>query len=325
MPLPRADLESLLRARQLDRTLTTTLPPVEYDAAACGVTALDVHLGGGFPRGQVSELVGRRSSGRTSLLHQMLAAATARGELVALVDALDMFDVESASAAGIDLDRLLWIRGHVVTNPGMCRDMNQRALEQALRAFTLVLQAGNFGLVAFDVAEAPSHALRRLPFTTWLRLQRMVEGSQTICLLVGSEPMARSSAGLTVRVGIRDSGTACGSCEAPEGSARSAPLSASRFSERLFDGLDVDVQIVSARWRRSVLVDDDLRRSVLDAREGSARGQSERGWGPASREEVPSASAPSNRGGGGGPAAINKAGAPRGSNNVRLSLSTHCA
>ncbi|PYQ79150.1 MAG: hypothetical protein DMG01_09485 [Acidobacteria bacterium] len=206
MALARADLESLLRARQLDRTLTTTLPPVEYDAAACGITALDVHLGGGFPRGQVSELVGPRSSGRTSLLHRMLAAATAHGELVALVDALDMFDVESASAAGIHLDRLLWIRGHVVSNPGMCRDMNQRALEQALRAFTLVLQAGNFGLVAFDVAEAPSHAIRRLPFTTWLRLQRMVEGSQTICLLVGSEPMARSSAGLTVKVGQRSEG-----------------------------------------------------------------------------------------------------------------------
>ena len=34
-----------------------------------------------------------------------MAAATARGELVALVDALDMFDVESAAAAGVDLDR----------------------------------------------------------------------------------------------------------------------------------------------------------------------------------------------------------------------------
>ena len=69
-----------------------------------GVTALDARLGGGFPRGQLSELVGPRSSGRTSLLLQMLAAATARGELVALVDALDMFDVESAAAAGVDLD-----------------------------------------------------------------------------------------------------------------------------------------------------------------------------------------------------------------------------
>ena len=97
-----------------------------------------------------------------------------------------MFDVASAAAAGIDLDRLLWIRGHVVSNPGMCRDLNQRAMEQAIRALTLVLQAGNFGLVVFDVAEAPADAVRRLPFTTWLRLQRMVEGSQTACVLVGS-------------------------------------------------------------------------------------------------------------------------------------------
>ena len=88
----------------------------------------------------------------------MLAAATARGELVALVDALDMFDVESAARQASISTRLLWIRGHVVMNPGLCRDLNQRALEQAIRALTLVLQAGNFGLVAFDAAEAPADA-----------------------------------------------------------------------------------------------------------------------------------------------------------------------
>src|SRR6478752_8773379 len=166
MALARADLESLLRARQLDRTLTTALPEVDprdaHALAPSGISALDARLGGGFPRGQLSELVGPRSSGRTSLLLQMLAAATARGELVALVDALDMFDVESAAAAGVDLDRVLWIRGHVVPNPGMCRDLNQRAMIQAVRALTLVLQAGNFGVVAFDVAEAPADAWRRL-------------------------------------------------------------------------------------------------------------------------------------------------------------------
>jgi hypothetical protein len=181
--------------------------------------------------GQVSELVGPRSSGRTSLLVQLLAAATQRGELVALVDTLDTFDVESAAAAGVDLDRVLWVRGFVVSNPGLCRDMNQRALEQALRAFSLVLQAGNFGLVAFDVAEAPAHAIRRLPFTTWLRLQRMVEGRQTVCLLVGSEPMARSSAGLTVKCGGPNAGGGC------------------RFTDRLFDGLDLEARIVHARTR----------------------------------------------------------------------------
>jgi hypothetical protein len=258
MPLARADLESLLRTRRLDRTLTTALPPLDpagipddYACAPTGHTALDARLSGGFPRGQLSEIVGPRSAGRTSLLLQMLAAATARGELVALVDALDMLDVASAEAAGVQLDRLLWIRGHVVSNPGMCRDLNQRALEQAIRAFTLVLQAGNFGIVAFDVGEAPMDAIRRLPFTTWMRLQRLIEGSQTAGVLVGSDSMARSSAGLTLRLGIRDSG-----------SARSAPPSASergwgpasieksiRFRGRLFDGLDMEARVIRARAR----------------------------------------------------------------------------
>src|SRR5262249_3970066 len=155
----------------------------------------DARLGGGFPRGHLSELIGPRSSARTSLLLRTVAAATARGELVALVDALDMLDVGSAAAAGVGLDRLVLVCGHVVSNTGFCRDMNQRAVEQAMRAVALVLQAGNFGIVALDLAEAPSLAIRRLPFTTWLRLQRMVEGRQTVGILVGSEPMARSSAG----------------------------------------------------------------------------------------------------------------------------------
>src|SRR5436190_5508078 len=138
MPLARPDLESLLRARRLDCTLTTAWPPDaavappgdpgdagdpgdpgNNDAAVAptGITALDARLGGGFPRGQLSELVGPRSSGRTSVLLGMIAAATARGELAALVDAGDRFDAASAAAAGIDLERLLWIRGHVVSNP----------------------------------------------------------------------------------------------------------------------------------------------------------------------------------------------------------------
>ena len=168
---------------------------------------MDARLGGGFPRGQLSELVGPRSSGRTSLLLQMMAAATARGELVALVDALDMFDVESAAAAGVDLDRLLWIRGHVVPNPGLCRDLNQRALEQAIRALTLVLQAGNFGLVVLrrrpKRRPTPFGGCRSRPgcgCSAWSK------GARRSCVLVGSEPMARSSAGLTLQLakGMRD-------------------------------------------------------------------------------------------------------------------------
>jgi len=239
----RAHLESLLRAKRLDRTLTTSLPPLdphdELAVAPSGITALDARLGGGFPRGHLSEIVGVRTSGRTSVLLQLLAAATMRGELVALVDALDRFDVASGAAAGIDLDRLLWIRGHVVANPGLCRDLNQRALEQAVKAVTLVLQAGNFGVVAFDVADAPPDAIRRLPFTTWLRLQRTIEGSQTLGVLVGSEPMARSSAGLTVQLTTKQS-------ERGDAGPR---FPGRRFPGRLFEGLDIEARVIRARAR----------------------------------------------------------------------------
>ncbi|HYS27313.1 MAG TPA: hypothetical protein VEP46_17000, partial [Vicinamibacterales bacterium] len=55
----RADLETALRARKLDRTLTTALPPERRDEAALvatDVAALDACLRGGLPRGQLSEI-----------------------------------------------------------------------------------------------------------------------------------------------------------------------------------------------------------------------------------------------------------------------------
>jgi recombination protein RecA len=234
MPLARADLESLLRARKLDRTLTSVLPSLdphdEFAVASLDRPDIDDALGGGFPRGQISELVGPRSSGRTSLMLQAFAAATEREENVALVDALDMFDPVSAAAAGVDLARLLWIRGHMVSEPGLCRERNQRALDQCLRAFALVLQARLFGLAVLDIAEATRDVVRSLPFTTWLRLQRLVEGEQTACLLVGTEQTARSPAGMSVILSGRS------------GSSR-------RFHGKLFEGLDSEIQIVSARAR----------------------------------------------------------------------------
>ena len=340
--LARADLESLLRARKLDRTLTTALPPDDVSTVApSGITALDAQLGGGFPRGHLSELAGPRSSGRTSLLLRLLAAATSRGELVALVDALDMFDAGSAAAAGLDLNGLLWIRGHVVSNPGLCRDLNQRALEQAVKAFTLVLQAGNFGLVAFDVGEAPADAIGRLPFTTWLRLQRIIEGSQTASVLVGSEPMARSWAGLTLRLGIRDSGLG---------------IRGIRFRGRLFDGLDIEARIVRARASGSPGKNEPLRSAdaLSNSAGGGAPARIEKSGAPRRVESAcgpheHSESAPAARVGVGphanqvtsgaaraseslqpkalgvGPQRREERGAPRALENVRLSLSTTCA
>ena len=190
-----AAVEAALRARKLDSTLTTARPLLEATAAPTAVERLDGCLQGGVPRGQLSEIVGPRSSGRTTLLLQLLAAATRRDEIAAVVDTFDCLDVASAASAGVELDRLMWIRGQ--SSPASLVD---RSIERALKALNLVLQAGGFGVVAIDFADAPLAALNRIPFTTWLRIQRTIEGSETACILVGPRPLARSACGLTLSV-----------------------------------------------------------------------------------------------------------------------------
>jgi recombination protein RecA len=243
-----AALESALRVRNLDRTLTTSLPPLErMDPSALmpmDVAALDACLRGGLPRGQLSELAGPRSSGRMTLLIQMIAAATARGEIAAFVDTLDRLDVASAAAARIDLTRLLWIRGQEIRDSGFgIRDHRHSSdlgspipdpgsrIERALKALNLVLQAGGFGVVAIDLADVPPSALRQIPFTTWLRVQRVIEGSDTACVLLTSEPLARSAGGLTISL-----------------TGRTTWAGTSDRSRRLA-GIDVDARVVSPRKR----------------------------------------------------------------------------
>jgi RecA DNA recombination protein len=183
----RAEIESLLRARKLDVTLTSAAPWMRHarDAAPIGIAALDEALGGGVPRGHLSEVVGPRSAGRTTVLCRMLAAAAARGEAVALIDACDRFDPASAEAAGLDLSRLLWVR-----------DTGDAA--RALKAMNLVLHAGGFGVVAFDLADVAGPAVRQFPHTTWMRIGRVIEGSQTAAVLIGAERIARSPGGVTI-------------------------------------------------------------------------------------------------------------------------------
>ena len=188
MPAARAHLESLLRARKLDVTLTTAAPwqkPAEDRVGATGWPVLDGALGGGLPRGHLSEVIGSRSSGRWSLTVAVAAAATQRGEIAAIVDTHDRFDPVSSAAAGLDLQRMLWIR-------------ESGNADRAVKAMNLVLQAGGFGVVIFDLADIRGTAMRQFPHTTWMRLSRVLEGTQTIALLVGSAHIARSPGGVTI-------------------------------------------------------------------------------------------------------------------------------
>src|SRR5580693_1347852 len=82
-----------------------------------GVREIDA-LTGGFPRGCLTEICGPASSGRTSVLLAALGAATRRQEVCALVDISDAFNPHSAAAAGVNFEKMLWVR---------CGEIKQKA------------------------------------------------------------------------------------------------------------------------------------------------------------------------------------------------------
>ena len=222
MATARAALETLLRDRKLDVTLTTARPWVsepEDRVAATGLPDIDEPLGGGLRRGQVSEIVGPRSAGRSSVLCRVFAAATARGEVVALVDTSDRFDPATAEANGVDLSHVLWIR-------------ERGDAARALKALNLVVQAGGFGVAAFDLADVHAMAIRQFPYTTWMRIARVIEGSQTAVVLLGADRIARSPGGVTVTL------------EPPSGS-RSARWQGTADRSRFLRALAVHPRVIS--------------------------------------------------------------------------------
>ena len=138
---------------------------------------------GGFPRGAITEIAGPESSGRTTLAHSLLAAATGRGETCCIIDTSDAFDPVSAAQAGTVLSQLIWIRcgGNV---------------EHAFKAADLILHAGGFGVVVLDLARIGDRAANRIPISYWYRFRRAIENTPTILALVEKNALARSCAAL---------------------------------------------------------------------------------------------------------------------------------
>lgn len=147
-----------------------------------GISELDA-VTGGLPRGALTEIVGSASSGRTTLLHSLLAEATARQETCALVDAEDAFDPLSAAAAGVRLDRLIWVR-------------SAHNAEHALKAADLLIQGGGFGLVIMDLGDTPPALARRISLTSWFRLRRAVEPTPTVLVSIARQSNAKTCASL---------------------------------------------------------------------------------------------------------------------------------
>jgi hypothetical protein len=104
----RKQIESAL-AERIPSALSFR-PPVAPELLSCGLAEVDAVLGGGLPLGAITEISGTYSSGRTTMALSTLAEVTRQGESCAYVDLSDTLNPLSASALGLDLRRLLWIR-----------------------------------------------------------------------------------------------------------------------------------------------------------------------------------------------------------------------
>jgi len=140
-----------------------------------------------FPRGAIAEIVGADSSGRTTIAHSLLAAATAREEICAFVDTYDSFDPASAAACGVVLSQLVWIR---------CG----KNVEHALKAADLLIHAGGFGVVVLDLCQITPRVANSIPLSYWWRFRRAVEKTPAILALLEKQPLAKSSASLTLEM-----------------------------------------------------------------------------------------------------------------------------
>ena len=143
-------------------------------------------------KGEITEIVGRLSSGRTSLLVTCLGDVTRSGAIAALVDVDETFDPALAARAGVDLRRLLWVRC------GGRRDA-------ALRAADLLVRCPGFALIALDLGET----VPPFPLTAAFRLKLAVRRAGVALLILARRRIAGAGASLaveTVREGLEWSG-----------------------------------------------------------------------------------------------------------------------
>jgi recA bacterial DNA recombination protein len=222
----------LIRA-QIEASLADRIPsafalrsPVEIRTMPMSVSAIDSAIGG-IPCSGITEIAGPSwcSAGRKSLQAQLLACAT-RDQFCALVDANDSFDPRSAKTVGVNLERVLWIRGG---------GRGVKAMEQAFKASDLLLQgSGGFGLIMVDLAGISERFVRRVPLTTWFRFRSVAEKLAAPLVFITSYPVLGTCASLTLTLSA--------------GEVRwSLPMPGSPPHARLPTGLNFQVEVGTRR------------------------------------------------------------------------------
>jgi hypothetical protein len=142
-----------------------------------GLDPLD-QIAGGLPKSAITELISpQTSAGSASAIHRIIQAAHSNRSFIALIDGCDSFDPSSLGQPY--LRHLLWVR--------CCKSF------EAIKAADLLLRDGNFPLVIIDLVLNPAAELRKIPQTSWYRLQRLAEATSSACLVLTRQSIVSSA------------------------------------------------------------------------------------------------------------------------------------
>jgi len=153
-------------------------PTAALAAVSTGFEALDAATGlGGLPRGRITEIVGRPTSGRETVATRTVAAAIGRGGgrpggHAAWVDVSGNVDVDYLACSGVDLERLF-----ILSPP--------RPLD-ALALAAQAVASGVFGVVVLDaLADLPPDGVTARAVEQFVRTVTPALGrSATACVIL---------------------------------------------------------------------------------------------------------------------------------------------
>jgi hypothetical protein len=157
--------EKVIELRQL---LADRFGHVDFIAETTYTTGFPALDEIGLPRAALTEVVSMpaRGSGVGLLLYGLLHAILQKGERVILIDGKSAFTPKGLPQA--ELNRLLWTR---------CNNA-----WEAFKVADLTVRDGNVPLVILLLTLNPPGELRRIPATTWHRVQMLAEKSAVTLL-----------------------------------------------------------------------------------------------------------------------------------------------
>jgi len=135
----------------------------EYIPLPTAIHSLDYGLlRGGLPRGQLIEIVGSKSSGKTTLLFRILLALNKEGRSIAYLDFSKTFYPPSAQKSGIDLKKVLVLR--------------PKNIQSGIRAGEMLFRSGGICVAVFDLIRTKD----QIPKALLLRLKKSVRQASGI-------------------------------------------------------------------------------------------------------------------------------------------------